>query len=161
MHTTTARALRPDVHLSNGAVAEAAEWKALEEASETTDTMQWKDYSSAFIDRAPKYSDRPHRDSYGAELPMRTSYSANGYPRIAALTPAEKRYLAERAKVTTKAPKAVIRPNSPHPDSYGAELPLRGGGMRREGGPKYKWALTAEEKALLAARPVKYSRRVA
>lgn len=112
----------------------------------------WRDWAREHADHSVKYSDRPHPLSYGADLPMRTTFAANGYPKIAALTAAEKKYLNDREK----APKTLVRASSAHPDSYRPDLPLRGMCLESRN-VMPRWTLTKEEKALLADRPLRYS----
>jgi hypothetical protein len=137
--------------------ADAIEWTQLEAAR----AAEWSSLDADgrlapwhAIESAVKYSDRPHPDSYGASLPMRTSYGANGYPRIPALTAAEKRSIAERAGAAP-ASRALVRASSPHADGYRPDLPLRSelGGRNTK-----RWTLSAAEKATLAGRPIRYNR---
>jgi hypothetical protein len=138
-----------------------AEWKAAEEASlvvEKLGSPAWRDYSSEFAGHQPKFTDRPHPDSYGAKLPMRgLGLGDSKRTHKWSLTVAEKKHVAARTAAPIVGKAGTVRKDAPHPDSYGAELPLRGGGCRHPGGQKYKWALTAAEKAALAGRPLRYT----
>lgn len=133
------------------------EWARLASEQPTTFEGKWVREQ----DVAPKFSDRPHPRSYGADLPMRTTWQ-HGHPKIAPLTAAEKKAIALRAGAKPAAAKTVVRPNAPHPDSYRPDLPLRGLGLASynssRGRATAKWTLTAEEKALLADRPLRYTR---
>lgn len=164
---------------------DAAEWQALEA----------KGYDFEFDGKncGVKHSNVPHKRSAYASLPMRGITYGQGVGttltakrRAEALWPELKRtpFRSLVSGKIIKDHKPKIGATGPHPDSYGADLPMHGLGLglnpkgkdgqfqpqlfdkhdvppttrfyTRKQSATHKWALSAAEKRELAARPLVY-----
>lgn len=92
---------------------------------------------------APAFKNAPHPKSAFAHLPLRGMPTGRD-PRVTTKRPVAK---------TPQPMRNMISATKPHPDSYGADLPLRGLDLEsRKSMPA--WPTTAQEKKVLAARPL-------
>jgi hypothetical protein len=127
-------------------VSAEVEWWRVEANPETVirnRKREWADYSGELAERRPKYSNVPHPLSAFAKLPMRATKALPSAPMPK----------GNAARLTGRAfaPKPVIFRTAPHALSYRPDLPL--------GHKAVSLTLTKAERATLASRPLRYTRR--
>jgi len=139
----------------------AAAW-ATDDAEDAAEWVEIEENGCLFdgTDCGVKFSNTPHPDSVGADLPMRGIThgqhidSGPGYTIFPAIIHKRAIALWPELRVQKRAP--IESQSKPHPKSAYADLPLRGLGLAGES-PVRKWTLTATEKRELAARPLHYA----